>query len=65
MDDFARVLSVRVAALASAAESSGVPSEAIGRLLEAASVAAARAVALELLAEPAAAGADAELRDAA
>jgi hypothetical protein len=64
MDGLARVLSVRLDAVASAADRSGASAEAVGRLLESAAVATVRAVALELLAEPVA-RAPVALRDAA
>ncbi|MHB8641481.1 MAG: hypothetical protein ACYDA3_01130 [Gaiellaceae bacterium] len=52
-DRTARVLSARLEELAAVAEKSGAAAPAIARLLEAASVAAMNAVALELLSEAA------------
>jgi hypothetical protein len=71
-DRLARVLSSRIDALASAAGRSAADARAIDRLLETASVAALRAVALAVLTDaegrdtrPGAAPAHATLRDAA
>jgi hypothetical protein len=53
-DRLARVLTARLEEVASAAERTGAPPDAVARLLESAAVATMRAVALDLLTEAAA-----------